>query len=382
MKEFILEILVFISLILNIIILYRQNTKSKEIEKIENNFKEDFSYLRREIGENIRQSIDSQNKILHSEAMQSEQKLDSIRFAVETKLLQIQNDNNAKLDSMREIVGQKLEKTLENRISDSFKIVNERLEQVHRGLGEMQNLAIGVGDLKKILSNVKTRGVFGEIQLASILEDILTKEQYESNIITKKGSKNFVEFAIKLPSNDKTIYLPIDSKFPSDAYTSLVEAYETTNQELIKKAKNEYANRIKSFAKDISEKYIDVPNTTEFAIMFLPFESMFSEAIQIGVFEEVQKKYKITIAGPTTMATILNSLQMGFRTLAIQKRSSEVWEILGAVKTEFDTFENVLSQTQKKLDLASNELDKLIGVRTRQIQKKLKDIEVLNIEKE
>ena len=349
-------------------------------EVLEKNLREEFHTIRVELSAAIRHSIDSQNKLLHSEALQNEQKLEQIRFSVENKLLQIQNDNNAKLDSMREIVGQKLEKTLENRISDSFKIVNDRLEQVHRGLGEMQNLAIGVGDLKKILSNVKSRGVLGEIQLAGILADILTSEQYESNIITKKGSKNFVEFAIKLPAEEKSIYLPIDSKFPADAYASLVDAYDSANNELIRKARTEFANRIKGFAKDISEKYIDVPNTTEFAIMFLPFESMFGEAIQLGVFEEVQRKYKVTIAGPTTMATLLNSLQMGFKTLAVQKRSSEVWEILSLVKSEFDTFESVLSQTQKKLDLASTELDKLIGVRTRQIQKRLKDVEIISKE--
>lgn len=375
MDERIYLIAIAVLLIINIIIYFRLKGNRTEIEELERGLREEFSIIRMELSGVIRQSIDSQNKLLHSEAMQTEQKLETIRFAVESKLAQIQNDNNQKLDSMRDIVGQKLEKTLESRISDSFKLVNDRLEQVHRGLGEMQNLAVGVGDLKKILSNVKSRGVLGEIQLENILSDILTNEQYESNIVTKRGSKNFVEFAIKLPADDKVVYLPIDSKFPADAYITLVNAYEEANQESIKRARVEFANRIKSFAKDIADKYIDVPNTTEFAIMFLPFESMFGEAIQLGVFEDVQRKYKITIAGPTTMATLLNSLNMGFKTLAVQKRSSEVWEILGAVKSEFDTFESVLAQTQKKLDLASNELDKLIGVRTRQIQKKLKDVE-------
>lgn len=292
----------------------------------------------------------------------------------------MQNDNNKKLEQMREMVDARLQTTLERRIGESFKIVNAHLEQVHKGLGEMQSLAVGVGDLKKIMSNVKSRGVLGEYQLASILEDILSIEQYESNVVTKRGSQSFVEFAVKLPSENGFVYLPIDAKFPADAYENLLDAYESGDETSIKKSRQELGNRIRSFAKDISEKYIDVPNTTEFGVMFLPFESLYSEVIRLGVFEEIQRKYRITIAGPTTMAALLNSLQMGFRTLAIQKRSAEVWEILGSVKAEFDTFESVLSSTQKKLDAVSTELDKLVGVRTRQLQKKLKDVQSYDAE--
>ncbi len=212
------------------------------------------------------------------------------------------------------------------------------------------------------------------MQLASILQEILAPEQYEANVATKRGSQSFVEFAIKLPSEDSFVYLPIDAKFPSDAYEKLLDAYELGEEQAIARAKQELGMRIKTFAKDIAEKYIDVPNTTEFAVMFLPFEGLYAEVIRLGLFEEIQRKYKVTIAGPTTMAALLNSLQMGFRTLAIQKRSSEVWEILASVKAEFDNFEGVLTSTQKKLESVSSELDKLVGVRTRQIQRKLKDV--------
>ncbi len=327
-----------------------------------------------ELSSSIKQAIDSQNKIFQGEALESEKKLENIRLTMENKLAAIQSDNNLKMEQMREMVDKRLQITLENRISDSFKLVNDRLEQVYRGLGEMQNLAVGVGDLKKIMSNVKTRGMLGELQLASILQEILAPEQYEANVATKRGSQSFVEFAIKLPSEDSFVYLPIDAKFPSDAYEKLLDAYELGEEQAIARAKQELGMRIKTFAKDIAEKYIDVPNTTEFAVMFLPFEGLYAEVIRLGLFEEIQRKYKVTIAGPTTMAALLNSLQMGFRTLAIQKRSSEVWEILASVKAEFDNFEGVLTSTQKKLESVSSELDKLVGVRTRQIQRKLKDV--------
>lgn len=325
----------------------------------------------------LKNAIDSQNKLLHSGALENETRMENIRLTVERKLDHIKEDNNKKLDQMRNVVDEKLQVTLENRISESFKAVNERLEQVYKGLGEMQNLAIGVGDLKKVLSNVKTRGVMGELQLGAILEEILSQEQYEANVATKKGSQNFVEYAVKLPGNGNTVYLPIDAKFPSDAYQKLVDAYEDGEKFKITSAKTELSNRIRGFAKDIAEKYIDVPHTTEFAIMFLPFEGLYCEVINLNLFEELQRKYKITITGPTTMAALLNSLQMGFKTLAIQKKSSEVWEILGAVKNEFEQFERVLDSAQKKIESANLELDKLIGVRTRQIKRKLKDIQAI-----
>ena len=325
----------------------------------------------------LKNAIDSQNKLLHSGALENETRMENIRLTVERKLDHIKEDNNKKLDQMRNVVDEKLQVTLENRISESFKAVNERLEQVYKGLGEMQNLAIGVGDLKKVLSNVKTRGVMGELQLGAILEEILSQEQYEANVATKKGSQNFVEYAVKLPGNGNTVYLPIDAKFPSDAYQKLVDAYEDGEKFKITSAKTELSNRIRGFAKDIAEKYIDVPHTTEFAIMFLPFEGLYCEVINLNLFEELQRKYKITITGPTTMAALLNSLQMGFKTLAIQKKSSDVWEILGAVKNEFEQFERVLDSAQKKIESANLELDKLIGVRTRQIKRKLKDIQAI-----
>lgn len=309
-------------------------------------------------------------------SLENEQKLENIRLSVEKRLEYLQNDNNRQLEKMRETVDEKLQKTLEEKMNKSFSLVNERLEQVYKGLGEMQNLAVGVGDLKKVLSNVKTRGILGEIQLKSILSEILSPEQYEENIATKKGSKNVVEFAIKLPADDDgVVYLPIDSKFPGDTYANLRDAIEKGDKNEIDSAAKLLVATIKSEAKDIHDKYIDPPNTTEFAIMFLPFEGLYSEVVNRGLVEVLQRDYKVNIAGPSTMAALLNSLQMGFKTLAVQKRSAEVWEVLGGVKQEFDKFNDVLVATQQRLDQANKELDKLVGVRTRQIQRKLKNIQ-------
>ena len=309
-------------------------------------------------------------------SLENEQKLENIRHSVEKRLEYLQTDNNRQLEKMRETVDEKLQKTLEEKMNKSFSLVNERLEQVYKGLGEMQNLAVGVGDLKKVLSNVKTRGILGEIQLKSILSEILSPEQYEENIATKKGSKNVVEFAIKLPADDDSVvYLPIDSKFPGDTYANLRDAIEKGDKDEIESFVKVLVATIKSEAKDIHDKYIDPPNTTEFAIMFLPFEGLYSEVVNRGLVEVLQRDYKVNIAGPSTMAALLNSLQMGFKTLAVQKRSAEVWEVLGGVKQEFDKFNDVLVQTQQRLDQANKELDKLVGVRTRQIQRKLKNIQ-------
>lgn len=309
-------------------------------------------------------------------SLENEQKLENIRHSVEKRLEYLQNDNNRQLEKMRETVDEKLQKTLEEKMNKSFSLVNERLEQVYKGLGEMQSLAVGVGDLKKVLSNVKTRGILGEIQLKSILSEILSPEQYEENIATKKGSKNVVEFAIKLPADDDSVvYLPIDSKFPGDTYANLRDAIEKGDKDEIDASVKVLVATIKSEAKDIHDKYIDPPNTTEFAIMFLPFEGLYSEVVNRGLVEILQRDYKVNIAGPSTMAALLNSLQMGFKTLAVQKRSAEVWEVLGGVKQEFDKFNDVLILTQQRLDQANKELDKLVGVRTRQIQRKLKNIQ-------
>ena len=348
-----------------------------EREKQQKYMADEFRSTRIEINQGIRSAIDSQNKLISFNTIENERRLEAIRITMENRLSSIQNENSIQLDKMRETVDEKLQKTLESRISESFKMVSERLEQVYKGLGEMQTLASGVGDLKKVLSNVKSRGVLGEIQLGAILEEILTKEQYEANVVTKKGSQSFVEYAIKLPGDSSPVYLPIDAKFPADAYSKLLESYYSGDLTEIESSKSILIKRLKSFAKDIHDKYIDPPNTTEFAIMFLPFEGLYAEAVRLGMVEELQRLYKINIAGPTTTAALLNSLQMGFKTLAIQKRSSEVWDVLGAVKTEFDKFETVLESAQSRIEQANSELDKLIGVRTRQIKRKLKDVEAI-----
>jgi DNA recombination protein RmuC len=288
-----------------------------------------------------------------------------------------------RLEKMRETVDEKLSKTLEERLGQSFKIVSERLEAVQKGLGEMQSLASGVGDLKKVLTNVKTRGVLGEIQLGNILEQIMAPEQYEQNVKTKKGSDAHVEFAIKLPGKDNTgesVYLPIDAKFPQEDFIRLQAAYDQADPVAIDKANKALMKSIKNFAKDIRGKYIDPPNTTDFGIMFLPIEGLFAEvARQPEMITMLQREYKIIVTGPTTLAAMLNSLQMGFKTLAIQKRSSEVWKILGAVKTEFGTFGGVLEKAQKKITEANNQLDQLVGTRTRAMMRNLKGVEELPV---
>ena len=309
----------------------------------------------------------------------NEQKLENMRTTIEKRIFAIQEDNNKKLDDMRKTVDEKLQKTLDEKMTQSFKLVSERLEQVYKGLGEMQTLANGVGDLKKVLSNVKTRGILGEIQLGAILEEILTHEQYEVNIATIPDSKNVVEYAIKMPVDDESfIYLPIDSKFPGDTYAELQDAYESADPERVKEAVAALTVRIKGCAKDIHEKYVEVPYTTEFAIMFLPFEGLYAEVVKHGLVEVLQREYRINVAGPSTMAALLNSLQMGFRAVAIQKRSLEAWEVLSAVKSEFDTFAKVLENTQNRINQANKELDKLVGVRTRAIQRKLRNVERLD----
>ncbi|MDO4566297.1 MAG: DNA recombination protein RmuC [Oscillospiraceae bacterium] len=321
-------------------------------------------------------SLRSIEERFKSYSMQSEQKLDNMRTTMENRLASLQEDNNKKLEAMRLTVDEKLQRTLEEKLASSFSLVNERLEQVYKGLGEMQTLATGVGDLKKVLSNVKTRGVLGEIQLGAILEQIMPPEQYEREVVTKPGSRERVEYAVKMPGEDGgVVYLPIDAKFPLDAYNELLEAYDSGESAKVDIAVKQLTGRIRLFAKDIRDKYLDPPNTTDFAILFLPVEGLYAEVTrQSGLLEALQRDYKVNIAGPTTMAALLNSLQMGFRTLAIQKRSGEVWKVLGAVKTEFETFGAVLAQTQQRLEQAGSELDKLVGVRTRQIQRKLKEV--------
>lgn len=312
--------------------------------------------------------------------IQNKDSLDGIRTTVQNRLEALQDDNNKQLEKMRSTVDEKLQKTLDDRITQSFKLVSDRLQEVYTGLGEMKTLASGVGDLKKVLSNVKTRGIQGEYQLGAIIEELLAKEQYEENVITKQGSTNRVEYAIKLPGDgDHCVYLPIDAKFPGDTYNQLVDAYDTGDQDAIAAAQVALETRIKGCAKDIHDKYIDPPYTTDFAIMFLPFEGLYAEVVRKGLVDTLQRQYKINIAGPTTFAALLNSLQMGFKTLAIQKRSSEVWNVLGAVKTEFNTFSDVLLAAQKRIEQTGAELDKLVGVRTRKINSKLREVSALPV---
>lgn len=316
---------------------------------------------------------------LHGFTAETTQNLENIRVTVDQNLRAMQADNNKKLDDMRQIVDEKLQKTLSDRMNQSFQLVNERLEQVYKGLGEMQTLAQGVGDLKKVLTNVKTRGIVGEIQLGAILEDILAPEQYATNVATRPGSRNVVEYAVKLPVEDSGhVWLPIDSKFPGDTYGALRDAYETGSREQIDACVKQLIATLKAEAKDIRDKYLEPPHTTEFGILFLPFEGLYAEAVNRGMVEVLQRDHHVNLAGPSTMAALLNSLQMSFRTIAIQKRSGEVWQVLGAVKTEFDKFEACLTQTQNRLDQASRELDKLVGTRTRAIQRRLRGVTELS----
>ncbi|RYY44038.1 MAG: DNA recombination protein RmuC [Chitinophagaceae bacterium] len=310
----------------------------------------------------------------------TEIKLEKIRDTVELKLKTLQEDNHAKLEQMRVTVDEKLQGTLEKRFNESFTLISQRLELVHKGLGEMQTLASSVGDIKKVMTNVKSRGVMGEYQLHNLLEDLLTNEQYGRNVKTKSGSAALVEFAIKMPNNnnlDKVLWLPVDAKFPREDYEALVDAYEAGDAENLDALRRAFKNAIIKNAKDIKEKYVDPPNTTEYGIMFLPFESLYAEVLRTqGLFELLQREYKIIITGPTTLSAFLNSLQMGFRTLAIEKRSSEVWEILSVVKTEFGKFGTVLEKTKKKLQEATNTIDQA-GVRSRAIERQLKNVQTL-----
>ena len=328
--------------------------------------------------------LDSFSRQLGDMTKLNEEKLEAMRKTIETQLRAIQEDNSRKLEQMRATVDEKLQSTLEKRLGESFKRVSERLEAVYKGLGEMRNLAAGVGDLKKVLTNVKTRGTWGEIQLGTILEQILTPDQYDVNVQTKKDSDAKVEFAIKLPGQDtdknRVVWLPIDAKFPQEDYQRLVDAQDAADRELAEKSIKSLEMRIKAEAKFIKEKYIDPPDTTDFGIMFLPVEGLYAEVLRRpGLCEFLQREYRIVMAGPTTLAALLNSLQMGFRTLAIEKRSSEVWELLGVVKTEFGKFGDVLSKTKKKLQEASNTIDRA-EVRTRAIERKLREVQEIPVD--
>ncbi len=344
------------------------STQDRRLSGMEQNNALDFERLRK-----------SQEDRISSLERSNEEKLEAIRQTMERRLTAIQTENAEKLSEMQRVVDEKLEKSLETRITESFKLVSNQLEQVYKGLGEMQNVASGVNDLKKVLSNVKTRGILGETQLGAILAEILSPEQYERDIATKKDSRDRVEFAIRLPGDGETpVLLPIDAKFPGETFAALQDAYEQGSPDAIAQAAKMLEIRLKAEAKDIRDKYIDPPHTTDFGILFLPFEGLYAEAVNRGLIEELQRTYRVNVTGPSTMAAFLNSLQMGFRTLAIQQRSGEVWQVLGAVKTEFEKFGDILENSQKKLRQVNDELDTLIGARSRAITRKLKDVERLD----
>ncbi len=389
---------VIVLMVLVIVILlkvWRGGSIGQEAQ-LRRDIREEMSRSRRETGENIqgsvkrlgemisqnqRESADMQSRRLAElgrqladTSMSIEQRLENIRISMENKVTAMTEENNRQLTEMRNTVDEKLQKTLEDRIGRSFRQVSERLEQVTRGLGEMQNLAAGVGDLKKVLSNVKTRGILGEIQLGAILEQILAPGQYEENVAVKGGSER-VEFAVKFPGEgDAPVYLPIDSKFPADAYMNLQTAYDTGDRQLIKAATDNLRNAVLKAARDIRTKYIAPPRTTEFAIMFLPFEGLYAEVLRLGLVDTLQRDYRINIAGPTTMSAMLNSFQMGFRSIALQKQSGQVWDTLAKVRNEFDKFGDVLIKTQSRMEQTQRDLEALVGVRTRGIQRALKDV--------
>lgn len=349
------------------------NTKLQDLLK--NNF-ESTSTLQEKLSSEIKQ-FNEQVKLTLKEFNESiNGSFDKLNKNVFDNLKDIRTENEKKLDEINKVVNEKLENTLNERLKQSFNNVIEQIGGVNKAIGEIKGLASDVGSLKTVLTNVKTKGIVGEIILSNIIKETLTVNQYEENVITKKGTNDRVEFAIKLPNQDDSfIYLPIDSKLPLESYHKIVDAQEKGDIETLKLARNELKNQIKKYASDINNKYIDVPNTTDFAIMFLPLEGLYVEVLNLGLFEELKLKYNINIAGPTTFTAILNALQMGFKTLAIQKKSADVFTLLGAVKTEFGKFAGALEKTQKKVSEVSNELDNLIGTRTRMIQSKLKSIE-------
>ncbi len=344
-----------------------------QLNRIDPLIRDEFGRSREELQKSARETREELSGSLRNSS-------EVISGTVEKRLHSLQEENVKKLEEMRATVDEKLQSTLEKRLTESFNVVSERLKQVHEGLGEMKTLATGVGDLKKVLSNVKTRGVLGEIQLGNILENILSPEQYEKNVTVKEGTGESVEYAIKYPGDDRPVYLPVDSKFPIEVYHRLLDAYEEGNPELIAKAGKEVESTIKKCAKDISEKYINPPDTTDFGILFLPVEGLYAEIVrQTSLIEVLQRDYKINVAGPTTLAAFLNSLRMGFRTVAIGKRTSEVWQVLTSVKKEFDKFGEVLKKAQEKIEGAGRDIETLVGTRTRQIQSKLRSVEEMPV---
>lgn len=357
-------------------------TQNRSIEKLERAFREEVARGRTEAQAQARDGRNELQEAMHkmTEASASrltqlsiltQQQLETVRKTVEDRLLALQNENGKKLEEMRATVDEKLQSTLEKRLTESFRLVSERLEMVQRGLGEMQSLAVGVGDLKRVLANVKTRGNWGEMQLAMLLEQTLAPDQYEKDKRVKQGSDDHVEFVVKIPVREEFMWLPIDSKFPADVYERLLDAQEKADMDLITRASKELEAFVKKAARDIADKYIDPPATTDYAILFLPTEGLYAEVLRIpGLVSKLHSEHRVSVAGPTTLSALLNAFQMGFRTLAIQKRSSEVWKLLEQVQTDFSRFGTILDRTQKKLQEASNNIDSARTTATR-IQKRL-----------
>ena len=370
--------------ILNVIILFLLLTKNSDsnLVKFESSIRNEVSKNREEMSKTLKDFSDSSLKQFLGLTQINEQKLENLRKTIEDRLKSLQNDNSQKLEKMRETVDEKLHTTLEKRVGESFRQVSDRLEQVYKGLGEMRHLATGVGDLKRVLTNVRTRGTWGEVRLAAILEQILTPDQYDTNVATVKNSRDRVEFALRLPGQrkdpDQVVWLPIDAKFPQEDYQNLLDAQERADKESADRYLKQLEIRIKTEAKAIKEKYIAPPQTTDFAVMFLPVEGLYAEVLRIpGLCDTLQREYRVVVTGPTTLSALLNALQIGFRTVAIEKRSSEVWELLGALKTEFSRFGDALAKTKKKLQEAGNTIDQA-EVRSRAISRKLSKVEEIS----
>ena len=338
----------------------------------------DILESRQDLTRVLKEGLEASAKSSEESSRRNEERIEGLRSSFISQMGSLRDENNAQLDRMRQTVDEKLQQSLEGSLNRSFASVRESLDQVYKGLGEMQGLAQGVGDLKKVLSNVKSRGILGEIQLKAILEQILSREQYEENTQIDPARSERVEYAVKMPGDGTVpVLLPIDAKFPGDAYSNLLEAIDSGDVQAMADCRRQLAYAVRKAARDISGKYICPPYSTDFAVMFLPFEGLYAEVVNMGLMEELQRDCHVMVAGPSTMAALLNSLQMGFRTLAIQKNAGKVWQVLGNVKTEFDKFGDVLTATQQKLDLANRELDKLVGTRTRMIQRSLREVQEL-----
>lgn len=373
-----------ITLIVAIVILVRTRSDNSaiirdEIDRAVRGFGDIVSRNQQEIGKMQSERLTQIEKRTGEVKDTLDKRMDVLREENTKAIDKLRQENSEQLLSIRKTVDEKLQETLENRISKSFKLVSERLEEVYKGLGEMQSLSRGVGDLKKVLSNVKTRGILGEAQLGAILEEMLSPTQYDVNVATVPNSRNVVEFAIKLPDREgNTTYMPIDSKFPADTYEALLDAYESADKAQVDTARKALRARLMGEAKDIHDKYVSPPYTTDFAVMFLPVEGLYAEAVNNGLIDELQSTYKVMVAGPGNMAAMLSAIRMGFKTLAIEKQTAQVWEILGAAKSEFENFHKVLAATQTRLNQANAELDKLVGVRTRAIVRKLRSVESID----